>query len=649
MDSRLLKIYNDELFYIREMGKLFAESNPGVASHLDLGKDTCADPYVERLLEGFAFLTARVQLQYQEEYPSFTQHLLEIIYPGYLSPTPSMTIIEFDADEEGALSIEGAEIKKQSKMLTPEIPERKTHCEYRTAHNIKLWPIKVEEAQYIVAGDLDKSITKAVQSDIVANTKSAIHIKLKTTVAEKFNQFTEMDEIVFYINGSENIPGNLYEKLLANCLGIVAQAPSKSLTHSFKNEHIEPMGFEDENALLPTKNSSFQGYRILKEYFSFSERFMFIKLSKLKYIFSQFDTNEIDLYFMLDEINHSLTNKVDKSNFKLHCTPAINLFERTADRVHLTKDVRKKVVEKKSLSHYMPGHPVIVDKTKSRNYEVHSIQHVSGVGSFEKGSQDFQPFYSLNNETINNKKQRFYTQTRKPELKSAHTKEKYNAHDVYISLSDERTDLPYSGDVNELSVKVMCTNRGLPLFLGSQRISLNVIGQSLPLKADGVKNITRFTPPQPAHSYGEHSWRLISQLSLNYLSLADKGNDKENVNTLKEMLRLHIPAFTPSDSGRSKYIIENQISRGIHNLETEQIVKQLIIEGRAAFARGLQITVTLEEEAFEGGSAFLFGAVLEQFFAKYVSINSFTQTIIKTIEREEIMKWPIRTGKSPIL
>ena len=649
MDSRLLKIYNDELFYIREMGKLFAESNPGVASQLDLGKDTCADPYVERLLEGFAFLTARVQLQYQEEYPNFTQHLLEIIYPGYLSPTPSMTIIEFDADEDGALSIEGAEVRKQSKILTPEIPERKTSCEYRTAHSIKLWPIKVEEAHYIVAGDLDKSITKVAQSDIATNTKSAIHIKLKTTVAEKLNQFTDMEEIVFYINGSENIPGNLYENLLGNCLGIIAQAPSNALTHSFKNEHIESMGFEDENALLSTKNSSFQGYRILKEYFSFSERFMFIKLSKLKYILSQFNTNEIDLYFMLDEINHNLTNKVDKSNFKLHCAPAINLFKRTADRVHLTKDVRKKTTEKKSLSHYMPGHPVIVDKTQSRNYEVHSIKRVSGVGSFEKGSQDFQPFYSLNNETINNKTQRFYTQTRKPELKPAHVKEKYNAHDVYISLSDEKTHLPYSGDVNELSVEVMCTNRGLPLFLGSQRTSLNIIGQSLPLKADGVKNITRFTSPQPAHSYGEHSWRLISQLSLNYLSLTDKSNSKENVNTLKEMLRLHIPAFAPSDSGKSKYIIENQINRGIHDLETKQIVRQLIIEGRAAYARGLEITVTLEEEAFEGGSAFLFGAVLEQFFAKYVSINSFTQTIIKTIEREEIMKWPIRTGKSPIL
>jgi len=146
MDARLLKLYNDELFYIREMGKLFAENNPGVASELDLGKDTCADPYVERLLEGFAFLTARVQLQYQEEYPRFTQHLLEIIYPGYLAPTPSMTIVEFDADEDGALSIEGATIERQSRLITTEIPKRKVGCEYRTAHNVELWPINVSEA-----------------------------------------------------------------------------------------------------------------------------------------------------------------------------------------------------------------------------------------------------------------------------------------------------------------------------------------------------------------------------------------------------------------------------------------------------------------------------------------------------------------------
>lgn len=649
MDSRLLKLYNDELFYIREMGKIFAESNPGVASQLDLGKDTCADPYVERLLEGFAFLTARVQLQYQEEYPSFTQHLLEIIYPSYLSPTPSMTIIEFDADEEGALSVEGATVQKQSKVLTSEIPGRKVGCEYRTTQTIDLWPIKIEEANYIVAGDLDKSVSKVALGSVGENTKAAIHLKLKTTVAEKFNQFTDLDEMAFYINGSENIPGSLYENLLANCLGIVVQDPKKSLTYLFKSDHIGPMGFEDENALLPVKNNSFQGYRIIKEYFSFSERFMFVKFSKLKYIFSKFDANELDFYILLDHLDHNLTSKVDKSNFKLHCTPAINLFERIADRVHLTKDVRVKKAEKKTLTHYMPGHPVIVDKTQSRNYEVHSILNVSGVGSFEKGSQDFQPFYSLYNETINNKQQQFYTQTRKPELKSIHTKEKYNAHDVYISLNDERTKTPYSGDVSELRVKVMCTNRGLPLFLGSQRVNLTVIGQSLPLKVNGVKNITRFTSPQPAHSYGEHSWRLISQLSLNYLSLTDKSTSKENVNTLKEMLRLHIPAFTSGDSGKSKYIIENQINRGIHSLETEQIVRQLIIDGRAAYARGLEITVTLDEEAFEGGSAFLFGAVLEQFFAKYVSINSFTQTIIRTIEREEIMKWPIRTGKSPIL
>jgi type VI secretion system protein ImpG len=167
---------------------------------------------------------------------------------------------------------------------------------------------------------------------------------------------------------------------------------------------------------------------------------------------------------------------------------------------------------------------------------------------------------------------------------------------------------------------------------------------------EGISNIENFTPPRPAHQMGKHTWKLINLLSLNHLSIADTGDNDESIKALRKLLELQIHTQRVGDiSQQYIQVFKTQIHRGLRKINSKKIVHPIFVQGKMTYARGIQITITLDEQAFEGGSAFLFGSVLERFFSQYTSINSFTQTIIRTLERGEIMKWPVRKGRQQSL
>lgn len=625
MDRRLLDLYNRELAYIRAMGAEFAKEFPKIAGRLG-GLDEfqpCRDPFVERLLEGFAFLAARVQLKLNAEFPRFTQSLLETIYPYYLAPTPSVCIVQFEPDLKETGLADGFLIPRGSSLFSLLGKGEQTRCEYRTAQNVNLWPIHVEQANYY---------TRELASLEVPNlpdVKAGIRIRIQSPSGLKISEL-KLDSLLLHLMGTGEIPMHLYEQFFANIVAVVVQHAAKPVKwrHIIDASCIRCAGFDDRQKLLPYDARSFQGYRLLHEYFAFPQRFMFVEITGLSVPIKRCDGNELDIIILLNEIKPELEAAISRNNFGLFCTPAINLFEKRLDRIP---------VSDKSFEFH-----VVPDRTKAQDFEVYKISKVVGYGaaSGSKQVQEFSPFY-LARDTGNGDASGYYIANRVPRPYSEREKLKgrrsksYAGSEVYISLVDSTT-APYSADITQLGVEALCTNRDLPLHMAvGQPTSDFTMAKTAPCTS--IRCIGAPTSPRPSQAEGEIPWRVISHLSLNYLSLTD---DSEGASALRDILKL----YSDNNDLQTRKQIE-----GVKSISCNPITRRLTKKGSIAFARGLEVTVTFEEAAFEGTGVFLLGAVLAEFFAKYVSVNSFTETVVKTRERGEIMRWTMRQGLRPIL
>lgn len=625
MDPKLLKYYNAELHYMREMGGDFAKRYPKIAGRLALDEFECADPYVERLLEGFSFLSARIQYKLDAEFPTFCQHLLEMVYPHYLAPTPSMAVVQFKPDlTEGALS-EGFAIPRQSALRSQLGIGEQTACEFRTSHEVTLWPLEIAEAEYTT----NTLALPKVKNPHLPQPKAAIRLRLRTTAGLTFNQLA-LSHLPVYLCGSDEFPMQVYEQIMGNSIAMVVRptSGSSSWQQDIDRSQIRRVGFNEDEAMLPCGAQSFSGYRLLHEYFSFPGGYLFVDLCGLGDAVKRCTGNELDIYILLDRTNSLLENKIDKAAFSLFCSTAINLFPKRADRIHLNN--------KENEYHVVP------DLTRPMDFEVYQVSGVVGYGTGETRKQPFLPFYSSDESSIRTEAGSYYTVRREPRQLSLRQqrygpRSNYVGSEVFVSLVDSR-EAPYSTQLRQLAVKTLCTNRDLPLHMpvGAGKTDFTLESGA---PVESIRCIVGPSKPKPSYAEGDTAWRLISHLSLNYLSLVD-SDEQKGAAALRELLRLY------------GYITESHIEKqieGVLSVSAVPVTRRMPIAGPITFGRGIEITVTMEESAFEGTGCFLLGTILEDFFAKYVSINSFTETVISTDRRGEIMRWPVRIGRRQML
>jgi len=627
MDPRLLRYYNRELQHVREMGAEFAREYPKIAGRLGMEGFECADPYVERLLEGFAFLAARVQLKLDAQYPVFTQHLMEMIYPHYLSPIPSMAVVQLHPDSKESALATGYTVARNTALRSLIANDDRTACEYRTAHDVTLWPLELVEAKYfespaaIAAASIPIPPGKTV--------RAGLRLKFIITAGAQANMLA-MDELPVFIAGADELPKRLYEQLLGNAQGFVVRMPGASgmLVEHFDASAIRDKGFADDEALLPYSDRSFSGYRLLQEYFACPERFLFTVFTGLKSVLSRSQATEFDITVFFDRSVSRLHNAVDASNFRLFCTPAINLFPRRADRIHLQQGRTE--------------YHVLADRTRPMDFEIHSVHQVEGFGDKQEPEQRFQPFYGCDERVWHNGSAAFYTVRREPRLLSARQKlqgarSSYVGSEVFMSLVDAN-DAPYSTQLRQVGMLLMCTNRDLPLQMpvGKSRTDFT-LETGAPVAS--IRCVAGPTKPRAPTAHGETAWRLLSHLQLNYVSLlGDSG--EEGAAALREMLTLYCDEF---DSAARRQI------EGVKAVSSKSVVRRIPVPGPIAFGHGLEITLTCDDGAFEGTGAFLLGSVMQHFFARYVSVNSFTETVLRTLERNEVARWTARLGKRQIL
>jgi type VI secretion system protein ImpG len=624
VDPRLLEFYNRELQFAREMGAEFAQEYPRIAARLGIEGLECADPHVERLLESFAFLTARVQLKLEARHPDFTQHLLELIYPHVLCPVPSCAIVELIPDRnEGALQ-SGHPVPRGTSLRTALGKGDRTFCEFRTAHDVTLWPLSVVEAKYLVGSGVLSA--HGVPSD--GGVRTAIRLRLKAAPGVNLKNLRPQS-LTFFLKATPAIAARLHEQIAADCIGFHARCTRPgSVAHWRKAACVRAVGLDDHEALLPGTRRGFQGYRLLQEYFALPERLLFFALHDLADIFATCDGDELEIYLALGRTQPALESAVDAEHFRLNCTPAVNLFPRATDRIHVTAADTE--------WHVVP------DRNRPMDFEIFNIAAVAAIGEGGVSIAQIQPFYSANHLTDPAAAKIYYTLQRRPRMISARqrevgTRSVYVGSECFLSIVDSAQRYS-TGEIRQLDVQTWCTNRDLPVLLAlGQGPTDFLIEGGAPVEA--VRCISGPTYPRQSPAFGDTAWKLISHLSLNYLSLVERSTE-DGAQMLRDLLVLYAD---PGDAAVSRQI------EGVRSVSYRPVVKRIPTPGPMCYGRGLEISLTLDDAAFEGAGLIPLASVLDQFFARYVSLNSFTQTRLRSGSRGEIKTWPVRLGRRQII
>ena len=624
MDPRLLEYYSQELRYVREMGAEFAQEYPKIAARLALSGIECADPYVERLLEGFAFLTARVQLRIDSEFPRFTQQLLNMVYPDYLCPMPSMVIAQVAPDLTEAGLAKGFEIPRATALTAQRSIDAATSCEYRTAMALTLWPLRLVQASYrAYAGDFppDLALPRAPQA--------VLRLRIAATANLKLSQLA-LRTLSLYLAGNDNIAFRLYESLLADVIGAYVAIPGERriVGRALGADCIGELGFDDDQALLPVGPRTFQGHRLLQEFLAFPARFLFTTISGLERALGQANVPEVEIVIALSHHERTLEDAVSADDFALHCVPAINLFPKRADRIHIDAPRAE--------------YHVVPDRTRPMDFEVYRVDTVTGYGEGIEAQREFLPFYAMYDERTDAQSGAYFTARREPRVLSEKQRRtgprtSYVGSEVFLSLVDAN-EVPFGSDLRQLGVETLCTNRDLALRmpLGSARgdFMLDVAGP-----VETIRCRKGPSAPLPAHLAGESSWRLIGLLSQNYLSLID-SSPREGADALRELLSLAAAQF--------EQITRKQVN-ALRSVGCSQIVRRLPTQGPVAFGRGIEVALEIDEAALGGMGAYLFGSVLRHFLCRHVSLNSFVEVALKVMGRGEIERWPPRIGARPVI
>lgn len=640
MESQFLDQYNRELGYLRELGTEFAREYPAVAGRLGMDEFSCADPFVERLLEGFAFMAARVHRRLDSEFPRLTRGLLQSIYPHYTRPVPSSAIVAFEPDPDEGSLVDGYQLPRGSRLQGPINAQSPTPCRFETTQGIELWPIRLTRVEMIERGAPHHQALPPMMTS--PGIRSGLRLTLETTAGLPMSALN-LDRLPIHLKGGD-VAHALLEMLVAHTGMIAVGDPQENVWRSVDPGSLTARGFAEDEALLPGEPRSFSGYRLLQEYFLLPEKFLFVNLSGLAPAIKSASGKRIEIVIGFDATDHHLTDRLGLEHLALHCAPAINLFKRRADRVQIS-DAKSE-------------HQLLVDRSRPMDYEIWSVEELHGHGKTPQQEIEFLPLYAPPSQVgSRHHHSAYYTLDRRPREPSTNQREyghrtPYLGTEVFVTLTDSN-QRPSRQQVRQLSSSVYCTNRDLAMLqpAAGWRKALSLDG------AGPVKSVTCLTNPTKPRlplvsEDGETCWRLVHHLNSNFLSLSDRqrsvvvaGHESaEPVESATALLRQMLYLYCPEDQPSARRQIE-----GILSVGHEPVTRQLPLAGPIVHGRGVHLELEMDEAAFEGGGAFLLGSILEQFMARFVSLNSFTQTSLNSPTRGPIHRWPVRIGTVSLL
>ena len=577
MDDLILGYYESEMRYLREAGKEFAKIHPDRANLLNLDNVGDRDPYVERLFEGFAFLTGRLRQKIDDDLPELTESLVTLLWPHYLRLIPSLSIVELTPNFS-TLSRQEL-IPKGLQMQTEPVGQVGTKCPFRTTQAVTLQPIKISQ----------------VNLGINHDGRSMITIRLSFSELADLEQL-DLSCLRLYLNADAPIASNLH-------LALTQQIASMSIRYSNNPENkfelngkITPVGFSDEDRLWLKADNAFSGYQLLLEYFAFREKFMFVDLHGLDSCQLSDSCSYIDIEIVLNQTWPS-DMPLQNDNICLHCVPVINLFDMEADPI----------VVNQLESEYLLR-PLL---RQDGHIEVYSVEHVESIT--RDGRYRYVPFTSFKHRggmLRHDAPERYY-----------HTRVRKGAsglHDTWLILGGKIWDKNELLETETLSLRVTGTNGMLPRkSLRNARINDLKDSNSNIAK---VRNLCSPTMPCYPPTEDRFYWRVLSHLAPNYLSLMNA-----------EVLRGTLALYDWTDNELNRRRLEGIVE------VTHRMIKRTV---KGMLQRGIEIEVTINSYQFTGeGDVRLFGELLHQFFALYADVNLFTQLVMIILPTGNKIVW----------
>ncbi len=621
MDPHLLEYYNRELVYMRELAGEFASQHPKVAKRLGMHGIEVADPYVERLIEAFCFLSARTQIKLDAEFPRFTQRLLEVVYPNYVAPTPSIAVAQFRPSIGEGNFAHGVPIPRDTELTAALAPGEQTACQFRTSQAVTLWPLTITEARLTGIPPDIRNLERYLPAHVAV--QGALRLRLSIGLDMTFEQLEGLDCLPVYLRGDDQIASHLFELLHGAGVALLigpAGAMGGAL-HSVTKDAVVHVGMAPGEGALPQAWNTFHGHHLIHEYFACPARFYFFGLNGLAPGLRRIAAREAEVVVLLSKPPGHLAGKVDRDQFALYCAPVVNLFAKRTDRIE--------IAPARNEFHLVP------DRRHPLDYEAHSVQTLSGQETEHSAAMAFRPLFSTRNCDEGNHG-RYFSIRRERRLVSQQarrygTRTAYTGTELFVALVDQH-EAPYPDMLRYLSVEALVTNRDLATLV--PRNGLNDLTTSASIPVDGIGLIRPPSSPWPPYAENETAWRLIRLLGFNYLSLMDVDH-RSGGQGLRDLLRL----FAPNDDQARLRQIESLIGSQI-----QPVMRRLPGDGPLVYGRGIQCRLTVDEAGFSGISPYLFGVVLEHFLARHVSVNAFTETELHSMQRGLVHRWPARAG-----
>ena len=600
---------------MRRYSREFSEKYPKIAGGLLIGGEVCEDPHVERMIESFALLNSRIAKRLDDDYPEFTEALFEVLYPHYLRPFPSCSIARMDFAGAAAQLTTASTIARGTQLTTR--PVRGAACTFRTAYPVTVAPLALTDASFAAIIDTPEAVRTPVGAT------SSVSITISSTAEQVSVSQLNLGKLRVFIDGEPSFCAALRDALFMRTVAAYAEADANGRWIQLPVIPVSAAGFDEDESLIDFAARSHTAYRLLTEYFCFPEKFNFfdLDLQALGAVLPS-GAKSITLHLALsgmrtDSNTARMLGTLSTNNVLLGCTPVVNLFRQRGEPIRLT--------------HTTASYPVLADARRAFAYEVQAIDSVKLVRQTPQGESvvQFRPFYSLKHGQTPEKSGHYWVMRRDETLA-----ERSPGFETQISIVDIDFD-PADVETDTLSLELTCTNRDLPASL-----AYGLRGGDLFLEGgSSVRSISFLRKPTQSNRFergrGAH-WRLISHLSLNHLSLTDGGLD-----AFREMLTLYDLPRSPSS--------QRQIS-GISAIAHKAANAWLPGNPFACLVRGVEVRLTIDEEAFVGSGIHAFAHIIERFLGLYVHANSFTQLVMVSNKTgEELLKCSPRSGDLSLL
>lgn len=598
----LFRAYVNELAYLRNAGAEFARAHPKLARRLELGREGSADPQVQRLIESFAFLTARIQREIEADFPLIPAAVLGALYPHLTAPIPSLSIARFDTDPEHSRSTMGIEVPRETQLFAT--AEDGLTCRFRTCYPVTLWPLRVDGIETTSPHALGSPAIDRLGHKVAA----VLRVRLICLGNRDFGEMAP-SRLRFFIDADPATAEALYE-VLCNRVTQVWTRPDGASAPTPTAARIEPVGFAADEAVLPHPPNAHQAYRLVQEYFVFPQKYLFVDLVGLPPLGNG---KAVDLLFLLTSRPPS-GMILEADTLMLGCTPMVNLFQRTSEPIRV--------------DHTQVEYRLNPDTRWERATEVHSILRISDTAAASGTPRNIQPFFSVAHRPVKGEPECYWIARRQPTGRAD-----LPGTDVMLTFKDLGLQ-PALPDSPVLFAHTLCTNRGAAEQVpAGSRLEME-LGVPVAAIICQMRPTPQLAPPED----GETLWQMVSHLSLNHLSL-DGGADA--LEALKEILRLY---------GGLRGAQGHQMIDAVESLATRRVVRRIGVDAWRGFCRGVEVTLAVNDENV-GAGLYLFTAVLARFFGLYCGVNLFTQLVVANPRRQEgaWITWPPLSGDAIVL